>query len=122
MDAAGAGKLVEAWQQELSHEEAVHLPKAPAQEPTNQDISRFLDELDIDAFWTPPHSFKYTIWGLLQFGIRATLDEYRYHPYFCSIYIPASIVKDWKAAAETELGTDQWVTRNDLVCAWIYKV
>lgn len=123
MDASGAGKLVQAWQEELSRQVgAVSLPQPPVQEPSNQDISKFLDELNIDPSWTPPHSFKFTIWGLLRFSIRTLIDESHYRPYFGSIYVPASIVKEWKAMAIKELGAEQWVTRNDLACAWIYKV
>jgi hypothetical protein len=122
MDASGAGELVKAWQEGLLHDSGVTLPQSPAQQPTNKEISRLLDGISVEPAWSPPHSFKFTLWGLLRFGVGAVIDEYRYRPYFGTIYIPQSVVKEWAFSAVAELGADQKVSRNDLITAWIYKV
>ena len=124
MDASGAGELVNSWQEGLSHSSGVPLPlpQSPVQQPTGHDISRLLEKINIEPSWTPAHSTKFTIWRLLQFGIKILSDEYRYQPDLRALYIPASVVKEWVSSAVTELGTEQKVTRNDLISAWIYKV
>lgn len=149
-DAAGVGDLVRAWERELRvaslDTQGADLPTPPPPPPSSAAsvlarVAASLTPEERAGNWQrAPSSFPYSIPNLLRMGLRLARDEWSYRPHYAELRVPAAAVEAWvrqaaewieeqqhpgegggaAAAAQTQQRRP-WVSRNDLVVAWLYR-
>lgn len=118
MDAVGAGQLVIAWEEELNNTKVdiVYEDSDP------KKLFDFTNEVCLPPGWSLPGWIRPSFWEFVRFAVWIVYELWAFPQAHGSIYIPNTLINHWKKTAEHELSQDEWVSRNDLVEAWIFKV
>jgi hypothetical protein len=61
-------------------------------------------------------------WFLARFISYFLADSIRYRSSRGLLYLPDSLVRSWVNRVNSDLDGDDWVSRNDVVSAWVFKV
>jgi hypothetical protein len=117
MDAMGCAQIITAWEQELSKPNSSET--FPDCDPCT--IFDFTEEVTLEDGWLPAGWIAPSIFEVIASVGGFALEMYKYPRIHGSIYIPSSIVERWVKIAAKELEKGDWVSRNDLVTAWIFK-
>ncbi|CZR60865.1 uncharacterized protein PAC_10761 [Phialocephala subalpina] len=117
MDAVGAGQIVSAWEQELNNikVDTVFEDRDP------RELFDFTNDVSLPPGWTLPGWIRPSFWEFVRFAVWIVYDLWAFPQVHGSIYIPEALITHWIKIAEEKLSEDEWVSRNDLVEAWIFK-
>lgn len=117
MDALGCAQIIEAWEEELG-EVAV----TPCENPSPETLFDFTNNVTIPPGWSPPGWVQVSNWEIAKVFASYFYELYRLPRFQGSVFVPNALVNHWRKTAAEELPEDEWVSRNDLVTAWIFKV
>lgn len=117
MDALACGQIVTAWEQELVS------PKSSIQyaDSDPSTVFDFTEKVTLEEGWRPSGWLRINNWQMLKVGVPYFYERYNYPLIHGSVFIPSAIIARWISAASAELPKGQWVSRNDLVTAWVFK-
>lgn len=118
MDALAAGELVKAWEFVFSASSPV--PFYPDIDPST--LFQFTNNITVEPGWRQPGWITYTPLQLCKVLVPYLYESWRFPLLHGSIFIPSSLLSKWVREAKAEFTEkDEWVSRNDLVTAWIFK-
>lgn len=118
MDAAGCAQLVSAWNEELNGARTDIVYDDPDPEKTFD----FTKDIPLSPGFPLPGWIRPTMWDYAKIMPGYLYDLYTDPAVDGEIYIPSALINHWKKEAEKELREEEWVSRNDLVEAWAFKV
>lgn len=118
MDAAGCAQLVTAWEEELNETstDTVYDDHDP------EKIFDFTKDIPLSPGFPIPGWIRPTMLDYARFMPSYLYDLCMNPAVDGEIFIPSALVNHWKREAERELPEGEWVSRNDLVEAWVFKV
>lgn len=118
MDAVGTGQIVMAWEEELNRTK----PNTNFEDFDPKKLFNFTNDVSLAPGWTLPGWIRPSFWELVRFAAWILYEFWAFPQVHGSIYIPEAMINHWKRNAEEELPKDNWVSQNNLVEAWIFKV
>ena len=118
MDAVACGQIVIAWQEELNNVKT----NTAYEDGDPENLFDFTNDVSLTPGWTVPGWIRPSQLEKVRFGLFYVYEMYTLPRVHGSIYLPESLINHWRKTAEKELTSGDWVSRNDLVGAWVFKV
>lgn len=118
MDALGCAQIVIAWEEELN---GVKINTTYG-DPDPEKLFDFTNYVSLTPGWTIPGWIRPTFLEMVRFAVLYVYELYTLPRADGSIYIPKALINHWRKIAEEELHEGEWVSRHDLVEAWVFMV